>query len=208
MGILKSIGTAILSAIADSEAANRYRQQRAAMAPAEAAANTICKAFDYQIGNLELQKLLYLCERECLGRTGASLIGSMRFHSTDFGPRVTALYKRINAHCGVKPVRRAYFGDDVVVHGRAGEVIAMVCDAVKAHPSWGTSRQGGLLVSLTHLDGGAWGNAYHPGLEAPIRQADIKAEYAMVHQVHDARAKSRNAELAASNLDGFEGVPA
>lgn len=208
MRVLKTIGMAILTAIANSEGAKRYREQRAAMAPAEAAANTICKAFGYAITNLELQKLLYLCERECLGRTGMSLIGPMRFHSTDFGPRVTALYKRINAHCGVKPIRRTYFGDDVVVHGRAGEVIAMVCDAIKAHPSWGTTSQGGLLVSLTHLDGGAWAKAYHPGLELPIPASDIKAEHAMVYRDERERAKRRDADIAASNIDGFEGVPA
>ncbi|WP_082663378.1 type II toxin-antitoxin system antitoxin SocA domain-containing protein [Sinorhizobium sp. Sb3] len=131
----------------------------------------ICERADWEITNLQLQKILYLCQMFYMGRNHGQRLFDGHFEAWDYGPVEPNLYHRVKI-----------FGSDDVedVFHRARtfrrddprrKVMDDVCDKFLKFSA-------GDLVEITHWDEGAWAEHYTPGARGVrIPDEDIWAEY-------------------------------
>ena len=133
------------------------------------AATTACEQRNWQLTNLELQKLLYLAQMKYLGENQGSPLIKDAFEAWKYGPVVSRLYQRVKR-----------FGDSSI-----GDVFAVDRDLTR--PEHECVRQvveqfraktPGQLVELTHRSGGAWDLFYEPNVEhIRIPNEAIAAEF-------------------------------
>jgi uncharacterized phage-associated protein len=134
------------------------------------AARTMCEVRDWQISNLELQKLLYIAEMAALGRSnGAEPLVTDVFQAWDYGPVLPSVYHRAKAF-GDKHVPDVFHIADLAV-GRDRNIIEQVAKNFEGYSA-------AELVDITHWDRGAWASHYIPGVKGiVIPRADILREY-------------------------------
>ncbi|SUW69031.1 Panacea domain-containing protein [Bordetella avium] len=61
------------------------------------AAKYACRASDWTLTNLQLQKILYIAHMIHLGRTGRPLIHDEMFEAWDYGPVLPSVYRRASS---------------------------------------------------------------------------------------------------------------
>lgn len=137
-----------------------------------AAARATCELRDWQVSNLEVQKILYLAHMVSLGRSGgAAPLINANFEAWDYGPVVPALYHRMKAF-GSKPVRDVF--QEYPLPG-AGEPEVQILNEVSRDLR---ERTPGQLVAMTHWEEGAWAKHYAPSRRGTvIPNVDILEEY-------------------------------
>lgn len=137
--------------------------------PALSAARTLCEMRDWQVSNLELQKLLYLAHMIYLGRTGEPLIDE-EFQAWDYGPVSPTVYARARGF-GRRPVGNVFHWVSSVSDGDKKALLQDIADLGSRVKPW-------QLVELTHDPKGAWAEVYQPGMHnIPIRNSRVRAEY-------------------------------
>ena len=119
-----------------------------------AVAKDLCKARNWQVSNLELQKMLYIAQVLHLGIYGHHLFRET-FEAWDYGPVVPDVYRRFKIF-GNKPVEEWAFpkidtkcSDDEI---KFIESVSQALSGLRAYQ----------LVNLTHRKGTAWETVYIP----------------------------------------------
>ncbi|WEK50294.1 MAG: DUF4065 domain-containing protein [Candidatus Kaistia colombiensis] len=137
---------------------------------ASAAARHICAAGNWQVTNLQLQKLLYLAQMLHMGQTRGDRLMNSTFEAWDYGPVDPNVYRRV-AMFGARPIQDVFFGVNAIDGTPEAAVIDEVCGSLISKPA-------GELVAITHWDQGAWAKNYRSGAKGIIiPDQDILAEY-------------------------------
>lgn len=137
----------------------------------DSVARYICRKADWDITNLQLQKLLYLSQMFHMGRNNGEPLMDAKFEAWDYGPVEPSLYHRVkifgsgNISDVFTEARR--FGDD----DPRRDLLDEVCNKFLEFSA-------GELVDITHWDEGAWAKHYVPRAKhIRIPDADIWREY-------------------------------
>lgn len=139
--------------------------------PAASAARTLCELRDWNLSNLELQKILFIAHMFHLGTHGGEPLVNESFEAWDYGPVLPSVYRRVRGF-GSSPVRNVFHG----VPATLPETPEYETLANAANATRGISA--GRLVDLTHRVGGAWANNYLPGVRGiVIPNRDILNEF-------------------------------
>jgi len=155
-----------MNSMAGRAPANRIRV--VALSPSTAA-KIVCQVRNWQISNLELQKILYVAHMVHLGRYGRPLVNET-FEAWTYGPVLPSLYRRV-AMFGAEPIKNVFYAARVPEGGTERETL----EAVARHLA---SMTPGQLVELTHWPKGAWAKVYQPGVRhIPIPDNLIADEF-------------------------------
>lgn len=147
-------------------------------------AGYIAKRANWQFSNLQLQKLVYLCQLFHMGHLDGRALFEEDFEAWEYGPVVPGLYHRLKVF-GASPVAH-YSGLPVAEFlDCAGEKAKNIVDQLI---QIGLDATPGQLVGYTHRKDGAWEKNYTGGHSAPITKSDILAEY------HDLYAKKHTSQ--------------
>lgn len=140
------------------------------------AARTLCELRNWELSNLEIQKILYLAHMFHLGRTNAPLINES-FEAWDYGPVVPEVYADARAF-GSERVTGAFYR----VHAVRPDSEEYKTLQEAAEGTRGV--RAGRLVAITHRDNGAWAKNYRQGMRRiKIPNRDIIDEYRMIESV-------------------------
>lgn len=136
----------------------------------DSAARRICQIGDWQVTNLQLQKILYLSHMYHMGLHHGRRLVDASFEAWDYGPVLPALYKRV-AMFGSRPIQDIFRLEPDVEEGPELDSIGRAAPALVSRPA-------AELVSMTHISEGAWARHYRPGIRGLIiPDADIFNEY-------------------------------
>ena len=128
----------------------------------------ICAASSWTISNLELQKLLFLAQKDFWKHHDEKLI-SVFFEAWEYGPVVPELY-RAAKRFGADPIESTFLSGVKYGSNRLDDALITSYEKYReASP--------GRLVALTHKPFGAWDKNYKPNiLGVPIPDRDVKSE--------------------------------
>lgn len=134
------------------------------------AAKTLAVLRNWDVSNLELQKLLYIAHMIHLGQHDVPLIAD-GFEAWDYGPVVPSLYRHLRGY-GADKIGNVFHGVPMLSEASQEFVtLAGVATQTKGFSS-------GRLVSITHWPEGAWSNCYKTGRKGVVIPDEaIKAEY-------------------------------
>lgn len=137
---------------------------------AQQAAKTLAVLRDWNVSNLELQKLLYIAHMVHLGEHGEPLI-SDHFEAWDYGPVVPSLYQHLRGF-GAGSIGNVFHSVPGISEG-SREFVTLVETAKNTR-----GFTPGRLVSITHWPEGAWAQFYNSGRKGTVIPNDsIKSEY-------------------------------
>jgi uncharacterized phage-associated protein len=122
----------------------------------DSACKFICKAGDWRVTNLQLQKILYFSQMCYLGLEHDRLADTA-FEAWDYGPVSPKVYRQVRMF-GSSPIRDVFFeARPFSVTSKRREILADACrDLLPLRP--------GELVEITHWEKGAWARNYIPGV--------------------------------------------
>lgn len=133
------------------------------------AAVTLAEISGWSLSNLQIQKLLYLCQMEHMGRNEGQPIFDDDFEAWKLGPVVPSVYQRAKMF-GSRRVE-TFFHKGKLPDGPAASLVRSVYSRLPDKSPW-------RLVSMTHWDGGAWAKNYSANeYGCLIPKADIFTEY-------------------------------
>lgn len=134
------------------------------------AARTLCELRDWNLSNLELQKLLYLGEMYSQGMYNEALIDD-DFEAWDYGPVVPQVYSRARGY-GSGPIPNVFhWVPGIPKESKHYELLKQLAEQAQRYTA-------GQLVNITHWNGGAWAKHYRSGQRGiKIPKADIRQEY-------------------------------
>ncbi|GAB0117473.1 Panacea domain-containing protein [Acidisoma sp. 7E03] len=116
----------------------------------------ICETGNWQVTNLQLQKLLYVGQMAFLGMEGERLV-DLHFEAWDYGPVAPQVYKQVRMF-GKAPIQDVFpDARPFAASSKRREYLADVCRDLLAVPP-------GELVEITHWERGAWAAHYIPGV--------------------------------------------
>ena len=117
-----------------------------------ALARAMCRARQWGISNLTLQKSMYIADMVHIGRYG-SPITEEEFEAWNYGPVLPSVY-----------ARASFFGSDTVEDVFPQENLTGLSQATVEEVAKFVSRfSPGQLVGITHTDEGAWSRYYRQG---------------------------------------------
>lgn len=131
----------------------------------------ICEQGDWEVSNLQLQKILYMAHMYYMGRHGGALLTSAKFQAWDYGPVEPSVYKKVRMF-GSGPIQDVFYEARAFKENDERRIdLKEVCDAL-------LPMRAGALVDITHWPNGAWAKNYVAGLRAiEIPNCDIIDEY-------------------------------
>lgn len=134
------------------------------------AAKKICELGDWNVSNLQLQKVLYLAHMVFMGKNNGEPLVSSKFEAWDYGPVSPDLYHAVEKY-GNKPIRTGFYNaKNIDGTKEEKELTDAASYLLKQSPS--------RLVDFTHRKGGAWEKYYTPGVRGiAIPNEDVLAEY-------------------------------
>ena len=138
------------------------------------AAKHLCGKSGWQLTNLEVQKILYICHMLYLGHTQKPLLEGL-FEAWDYGPVHPELYHNWLKYYGSDSVPESAF-DDVKDLNRSSyrREISLIGQMAESFPHPSGSR----LIGITHWEEGAWAKNYEPGVKGKIiPNSDVFEEY-------------------------------
>jgi uncharacterized phage-associated protein len=131
------------------------------------AAKKICIRSDWTISDLELQKMLFLAQKEYMKDHDGRLIDA-GFEAWDYGPVVPSLYRAVKMF-GSDPIENIFHS----IRLRGNELDPML---FRSYDSL-SDKSPAQLISMTHREDGAWAVNYRPGVFGiPIPDVDIRNE--------------------------------
>ena len=132
------------------------------------ATKKLCEASGWSITNLELQKLLFLAQKDYFEEHDGKLI-SVFFEAWDYGPVVPEIY-RAARRFGAESIPQNFLSG---VHYAARSLDERLRESYCRY----RHMTPGQLVALTHKAAGAWDRNYQPGtMGIAIPDRDIIAE--------------------------------
>jgi uncharacterized phage-associated protein len=137
----------------------------------DSVAKFVCEKGNWQVTNLQLQKILYITQMVYMGRNEGSLLFEGRFEAWDYGPVEPSVYRRVRMF-GAKPVQDVFYHAGYFQNNDSRRaLLEEVCNEL-------LPKKPGDLVDLTHWSEGAWAKHYVPGIRGiTIPDEDIHAEY-------------------------------
>lgn len=141
-------------------------------------AGYIAKQANWQFSNLQLQKLVYLCQMFHMGHLDKEPLFHDDFEAWDYGPVVPSLYhelkmfgaKSVAHYCGLPVAKFAGESDD-----KAKNIVDQLI-------AIGRNATPGQLIGYTHRAGGAWARHYIVDHNVLIPKLDILAEYETLYR--------------------------
>jgi uncharacterized phage-associated protein len=135
------------------------------------AAKRVCELGNWEVPNLEINKILYLAHMVLLGRTdGVRSLVTEHFQAWDYGPVLPTVYHRAKAY-GNEPVQNVFVAFPSIKCGQEAEIIAEAMESVQ-------DKEPGELIAITHWNRGGWAKHYRPGANGIIiPNSDILEEY-------------------------------
>ena len=130
------------------------------------AAKTLGIECGWRVSNLKMQKILYLAHLDYMGKNNERLVESS-FEAWDYGPVQPELYHKLKRF-GARNVRDVFFREEPLTEGKEFDVLRRMSKLRHV-----TS---GLLIAVTHVDGGAWLRTRNQGIEV-IPDDFIREEY-------------------------------
>jgi uncharacterized phage-associated protein len=130
----------------------------------------ICEAGDWQVTNLQLQKILYFAQMVYLGMTNERLADT-GFEAWDYGPVAPSVYRQVRMF-GSSPIKDIFIdARPFSANSKRRDVLSDACrDLLSLRP--------GELVEITHWNQGAWAKNYVPGAKGlRIPDSAIIEEY-------------------------------
>ncbi len=135
-----------------------------------AVAKKLCEAREWNVSNLELQKMLYIAQVLHLGIFSHHLFRGT-FEAWDYGPVVPDVYHRFKIF-GNKPIQKWSFPE--INEECSKEEIDFITEVSKLLSELKPFQ----LVNLTHRKGSAWESVYVPGAKNTyISEDSMKQEY-------------------------------
>ena len=137
------------------------------------AAKYLCREGGWQLSNLEIQKILYLCSMLYMGHMKRPLLTG-HFEAWDYGPVHPPLYHNLKRYGADSVPEFAFDGISNLKEEAYEEEASLINQMANAfpHPS------GPKLVALTHREESAWARKYVPGEKGiVISNDDMLEEY-------------------------------
>lgn len=141
------------------------------------AAKTMASILNWNVTNLELQKMLYIAHLFFLGRTGQELVDE-EFEAWDYGPVLPSLYREVK-----------FFGSDTIMdvfQTNTANEDSIEFQTLKEMAKHLSSFTAGQLVNITHHRDSAWAHHYKPrimGIKIP--RESIELEYTTLYEHND-----------------------
>ena len=131
---------------------------------------TECAQRGIPIGNLKLQKLLYISYGIFTKHTGYTL-SYLNFEAWKYGPVIRRVYDEYKSYNNISVLTQK------MEHG--GKYPRLIGDdsmtyAIDNYANLSES----MLIDITHKEGGAWYNAYKKGVNTPLDHEEIKKDFA------------------------------
>jgi uncharacterized phage-associated protein len=124
--------------------------------------------------NLDINRVLYMANVISLGKSdGKTPLVKQRFYATDLGPIFPGLYK-FQSCFGARTVHNIHYRYGIVTDPDAVSLLKSVIYEARSFVP-------GQWVAVTHNEKGGWAKNYQPGLEIPISNQDMQAEYSSVY---------------------------
>lgn len=140
------------------------------------AAKHLCKVSDWELTNLELQKIIYICHMLYMGVKGTVEKPLVKgyFQAWQFGPVHPDLYSHISTYRS-EPIPKSAFSDEIeeLDEKNHTDQIVMLDTILQSYPPGSVSK----LMSHTHWKGGAWKKNYRRGRREQISNHDVLEEY-------------------------------
>lgn len=105
------------------------------------------------ISNLQLQKILYFCQKEYNQITGFALFED-DFEAWQYGPVIPSVYRVFSLFGGMKINRNVH--EEVEIDPTTKTLINPIIDKYSGYAAWD-------LVSMTHQEGDAWDRIFQGG---------------------------------------------
>ena len=105
------------------------------------------------ISNLQLQKILYFCQRDFKQIDGSTLFRD-DFEAWQYGPVIPSVYRMFSLFGGMKINRRVR--EEIEIDPDTRNVINRIVDKYSGYPAWD-------LVSMTHKKGDPWDQVFKDG---------------------------------------------
>lgn len=105
------------------------------------------------ISNLQLQKVLYFCQKEYYKNTGQVLFNE-DFEAWQYGPVIPSVYRMFSLFGGMKINRIVH--EDICVDSVTKRFINPIIEKYSSYAAWD-------LVSMTHRKGDAWDQVFQNG---------------------------------------------
>lgn len=112
-----------------------------------------CIKSNRPISNLQLQKILYFCQKEYNEKTGQALFDD-DFEAWQYGPVIPSVYRMFSLFGGMKITRSV--NEDIEIDEATKRLINPIIDKYSNYAAWD-------LVSMTHRKGDAWDKIFQGG---------------------------------------------
>lgn len=144
-------------------------------------AKKLCSLSNWNISNLQLQKLMYLSHLFYLGKKGKPLI-SRPFEAWKLGPVSPDVYERVKIFKN-RPVLNVFYGIKTIEEDNSlyKEEALFLTDIYQKLAQKTASE----LVDMTHIKDGAWDKARKNQLYSVIKESDILEEYNKFYKKYD-----------------------
>ncbi len=145
------------------------------------ATKIVCRATDWSLSNLHVQKILYLAHMSMLHRTGGKngIVDGEPFQAWDYGPVIPKVYHELKIF-GSKPVTNIFRRVDL------SDVEPSERELLESFAKHLATVDPGRLIRATHRPEGAWDTCYQVGRNRNIPNALIFQEaehlYALSHR--------------------------
>lgn len=135
----------------------------------------ICEAGNWEVSNLQLQKMLYIAQVLYMGQNPQHRhLFRDKFEAWDYGPVSPAVYHKFKMF-GSRPIQRWAFPvfNESCSHDENNFIESISKSLINIAPS--------NLVGLTHRPGTGWEKRYIPGAKGvTISEQDMQEEYEKV----------------------------
>lgn len=135
------------------------------------AAKKICTLGNWEVTNLQLQKIIYFTQMFFLAKESGLHLADGEFEAWSYGPVHPELYEKVKIF-GASPIQNVFHAyDESIFKEEELETINGVWDSLK-------DKTAGELVRITHAKIGAWSKHYESGrYNVPIPNQSILDEY-------------------------------
>lgn len=135
------------------------------------AAKHLCEVSNYELTNLELQKIIYISHMNYLGENKKPLVRG-NFEAWKLGPVHPKLYHHVKQFCA-NPVEESVFSEIKDLNPEHEKQTKILEDILEIFPSGSAN----VLIEVTHWVEGAWKKVYVPSKNNVIPQKYILDEY-------------------------------
>lgn len=136
------------------------------------AAKYLCKINDFDVSNMRLHKLLYICSLFFMGENDGEPLIDQHFEAWSYGPVLKNVYNKTKIF-GAKNIREHVFYSTKDIDDESAEA-----KNIKKISNHFRNEINATLVRLTHRKNSAWYKNYMPGgYGIRIPNSDIYEEY-------------------------------